>query len=100
MYSTNATSRHSQEATNGRTAISGGTAIRPIVIAFGRFTARGADVWRESPEGSRERLEYELAHRLERIEYAISGHRNGFEVRGALDPLSGWQLLHEHLAGV
>src|SRR5438105_2417963 len=77
---------------NGSAAMNGAARIRPAVIALGRFT-------RPSPPLG-ERLQYELADSLERVENAIALNRYRLEVRRLLDPFSARQLLDEILTGV
>ena len=54
---------------------------------------------RSVAETLRERLEYQLTDRFERIEDAVAAHRHGLEVCRALDPFAGRDLLDEALLG-
>src|SRR6476469_59072 len=76
---------------NGSAATTGAAKMRATVSAFGRFIAR-----RRAPSG--ERFQYELAHRLERIEYAVSRDRDRLEVWCPLHPLSSGNLIDEILS--
>src|SRR5688572_5519363 len=97
MNSTNAANRTHGSATNGSAPMNGAAAIRAAVIEFGRFIRpRGTGFALRS----RERLEHQLAHRLERVEHAISLHRHRLEVWRPLHPLPRRQLLHEVLPRV
>src|SRR5665647_238656 len=78
----------------GSAATTGAAKMRATVSALGRFIVLpGAPC-------SGERLEYELAHCLERVEYAISRDRDRFEIWCPLHPLSSGNLLDEILARV
>src|SRR5687768_9761176 len=72
--------------------------MRATVIAFGRFTTSSGPVagWRALGE----RLEDQLAHRLQRIEHAVTADGDGLEVRRPLHPFSAGNLLDEILAGM
>src|SRR3954453_23338051 len=78
---------------NGSAATTGAAKMRATVSAFGRFIAL-----RRAPSG--ERLQYELAHRLERVEYPISRDRDCLEVWCPLHPLSSGNLIDEILSRV
>src|SRR3990170_2574904 len=81
----------SGEAMNGRAAMNGAARMRPAVSVFGRFTR---------PPSLGQRLQHELAYRLERIEYTIALDGDRLKVRGALDPLAPGELLDKVLTGV
>src|SRR5512142_1061852 len=89
---TNASARSGHEFTNGSSAISGVTAIRPTVIALGRFIAVRKVLC--------ERLEDQLRDCLQCIEDTIPGDSDRLEISRPLDPLAGRELLDEVLAGV
>src|SRR5512133_3558218 len=48
----------------------------------------------------RQRLQHQLAHRLEGVEDALAAHRDRLEVGRPLDPLAARKLLDQLLAGV
>src|SRR5690348_13738242 len=78
---------------NGSAATTGAAKMRATVSAFGRFIAL-----HRAPSG--ERFQYELAHRLERIEYSVSRDRDRLEVWCPLHPLSSGNLIDEILSRV
>jgi len=65
-------------------AISGVAAMRPIVIAFGRFITR--------VRTSAKRLQNQFRDCLQGIEYTFARHRHRFEMCRPLDPLSRRKL--------
>src|SRR3954470_17769810 len=70
--------------------MSGVTAIRATVKAFGRFTR-----W---ASGSGQRLEHELAHGAQRLEHSVAGDGDGLEIWRMFHPLARSELLHQVLA--
>src|SRR5437763_15069344 len=89
MKSTNAVRRSADVGASGSHAMSGVTAMRPAVTAFGRFTCERT--------GSGERLEHQLADCAQRLEHSIAGDGDCFKIRRALDQFSGRQLLDQIL---
>src|ERR1051325_10569938 len=85
----NAVSRAAAESNIGSTAMSGVATMRATVSALGRFTL-----------ASGERLQYQFTNSAQRLEHAVTRHRNGLEIRRTLDPLAGRQLFDQVLAGV
>src|SRR3978361_1502989 len=92
--STKAKSRASQRSMNGSAATTGAAKMRATVSALGRVIGP-----RRAPS-SGERLQYELAHCLERIEYAISRYGNCLEVWCPLHPLSSGDLIDQILTSM
>src|ERR1043165_9396762 len=89
--STKATPRNDADGVSGSHPTSGEATMRPMVMALGRFTAEPR---------SGQSLQNQLADPLERLEDALAGHGDGFEIRRALDPLPGRKLLDQVLAGM
>src|SRR5215207_1318044 len=72
--------------------------MRAAVIAFGRFTSTSDPVAAGAALG--QRLEHQLADRLERVEHPIAADGHCLEVRRPLHPLARRNLLHQVLAGM
>src|SRR3982751_4192954 len=89
MKSRNAVSRSADDGASGSHAMSGVTAMRPAVTAFGRFTCERT--------GSGERLEHQLADCAQRLEYSVASDGDCFKIRRALDPFPGRELLDQIL---
>src|SRR4051812_38624398 len=87
----NAARRTVDEGVRGSHPTSGAAAIRPMVIALGRFTGRA---------GSGKRLEHLLADSLERVEYPFARDGDRLEVRRAFHPLARRKLLDEIFPGM
>src|SRR5688500_12835146 len=91
MNSAKPTIRHPAEGTNGRYAIRGMIAIRPMVMLLGRFTLL-------SRLG--ECLQNQLAHCLEGFEDTIAGNCHCLEICRPFHPFAGGGLLDELLPRV